>query len=154
MKCKIRFDSTYLKTCSDDKYSELRALAPKLPVLKPTDYHWDSYEIDIVKLASAGAQFEILQASEKEEVSATIAIHDRLLAIEKTLLEKNITKREVNINIEQSHEAFLTKLTKVEVKEDYCTEDLQRDLDDGWRIVAVCYQKGNRRPDYVLGKES
>lgn len=33
-----------------------------------------------------------------------------------------------------------------------CTDVLQVHLDQGWRILAVCPQEGNRRPDYVLGR--
>jgi hypothetical protein len=36
--------------------------------------------------------------------------------------------------------------------EDVCTQELQRYLDDGWRILAVCPQPDKRRPDYVLGR--
>lgn len=46
----------------------------------------------------------------------------------------------------------LLGISCVEVREDYCTEDLQRDLDRGWRIVAVCVRSSQRRPDYVLGR--
>lgn len=37
--------------------------------------------------------------------------------------------------------------------EDACTEELQRMLDDGWRILAVCPPKSQRRPDYILAKQ-
>ena len=40
----------------------------------------------------------------------------------------------------------------VKVVEDYCTNQLQKELDSGWRIVAVCVQPNQRRPDYILGK--
>lgn len=40
------------------------------------------------------------------------------------------------------------------VERDLCTEELQRRLDKGWRIVAVCVQPDQRRPDYVLGLAS
>jgi len=40
----------------------------------------------------------------------------------------------------------------VHVETDLCTETLQGLLDDGWRIVAVCVQPDQRRPDYVLGR--
>ena len=40
----------------------------------------------------------------------------------------------------------------VKVVEDYCTDQLQKELDSGWRIVAVCVQPNQRRPDYILGK--
>lgn len=35
--------------------------------------------------------------------------------------------------------------------EDSCTDELQRALNSGWRIVAVCPQS-QRRPDYILGR--
>lgn len=34
---------------------------------------------------------------------------------------------------------------------DYCTEELQELLDRGYRIIAVCPQPNQRRPDYILG---
>ena len=40
----------------------------------------------------------------------------------------------------------------VKVVEDYGTDRLQKELDSGWRIVAVCVQPNQRRPDYILGK--
>lgn len=46
----------------------------------------------------------------------------------------------------------LLGIQSVEVREDCCTEDLQRELDRGWRIIAVCPRGGQRRPDYVLGR--
>lgn len=46
----------------------------------------------------------------------------------------------------------LMRIRQVEVRVDHCTESLQNDLDNGWQIVAICPQAGQRRPDYVLGK--
>jgi hypothetical protein len=46
----------------------------------------------------------------------------------------------------------LLAVNEVQVLYDYCTEDLQRFLTDGWRILAVCPQPTQRRPDYVLGR--
>jgi len=36
--------------------------------------------------------------------------------------------------------------------EDACTQQLQKQLDDGFRIVACIPRPGQRRPDYVLGR--
>jgi len=36
--------------------------------------------------------------------------------------------------------------------EDSCTDALQNELATGWRIIAVCPQPDQRRPDYVLGR--
>jgi hypothetical protein len=45
-------------------------------------------------------------------------------------------------------------LNQVRVCVDMCTNALQAELDDGWRIVAVCPQPDQRRPDYILGRSS
>lgn len=36
--------------------------------------------------------------------------------------------------------------------DDVCTDELQRHLDDGWRILCVCPPLNQRRPDYILGR--
>lgn len=38
------------------------------------------------------------------------------------------------------------------LKEDSCTDVLQECMNDGWRIIAVCSQPDQRRPDYILGR--
>lgn len=46
----------------------------------------------------------------------------------------------------------LLLLDEVCVREDYCTDMLQSDLDEGWRILAICPPNAARRPDYILGR--
>lgn len=45
-------------------------------------------------------------------------------------------------------------IDEVQVHTDCCTEELQQQLDTGWRILAVCPQPDKRRPDYVLGRKA
>ena len=45
----------------------------------------------------------------------------------------------------------LFEVTKVTWMENTCTEELQRMLDAGWRILAVCPSNDARRPDHILG---
>lgn len=40
----------------------------------------------------------------------------------------------------------------LKLMEDSCTDTLQSELNNGWRIIAVCVQPNNRRPDYILGR--
>ena len=47
---------------------------------------------------------------------------------------------------------LITTYNDLLLKEDTCTDDLQNDLNNGWRIIAVCNQADQRRPDYVLGR--
>lgn len=46
----------------------------------------------------------------------------------------------------------LLMVNEVTWLEDCCTEVLQEYLDKGWRILAVCPQPDQRRPDYILGR--
>lgn len=45
----------------------------------------------------------------------------------------------------------LMSINKLAYATDICTEELQGILDKGWRIIAVCPQPDQRRPDYILG---
>ena len=46
----------------------------------------------------------------------------------------------------------LLQVREVTYRIDFCTEELQEMLNDGWMILAVCPQPSQRRPDYILGK--
>jgi hypothetical protein len=48
----------------------------------------------------------------------------------------------------------LLTISEVMVERDFCTEALQQKLTEGWRIVAVCVQPDQRRPDYILGRSA
>lgn len=44
------------------------------------------------------------------------------------------------------------EIREVMMEQDLCTDLLQGRLRDGWRILAICVQPDQRRPDYILGK--
>jgi len=46
----------------------------------------------------------------------------------------------------------LLNINNLAYANDYCTERLQGKLNEGWRILAICPQPNQRRPDYVLGR--
>jgi len=46
----------------------------------------------------------------------------------------------------------LMKIKHVMVLDNCCTQQLQREIDRGWCILAVCPQPDQRRPDYVMGR--
>lgn len=46
----------------------------------------------------------------------------------------------------------LTNYNDLLLAEDICTDELQRHLNNGWRIIAACPQPSQRRPDYILGR--
>lgn len=49
-------------------------------------------------------------------------------------------------------DGFLNQVDTVIIAEDLCTERLQDYLNSGWRILSICPQPNQRRPDYVLGQ--
>lgn len=46
----------------------------------------------------------------------------------------------------------LMQINDVFFQENCCTDQLQLNLDDGYRIIACIPRPGQRRPDYILGK--
>ena len=46
----------------------------------------------------------------------------------------------------------LLEINQVKNENDYCTDRLNDDLKNGWKILAICPQPDQRRPDYILGK--
>jgi hypothetical protein len=46
----------------------------------------------------------------------------------------------------------LLSFNEVDVLENYCTNNLQKKLDEGWRIIAVCPPLDERRPTYIVGR--
>ena len=57
----------------------------------------------------------------------------------------------VNLNFALPNIGLLS-INEVTWRDDACTEEIQRLLEEGWRIVAVCPPNGARRPDYILGR--
>lgn len=46
----------------------------------------------------------------------------------------------------------LMLFNRVMLLQDACSDALQTELDNGWRIIAACPQPDQRRPDYILGR--
>lgn len=102
--------------------------------------------------------------TEDTELAALSNIADRLDKIEEKVgtytvnvaslddpyCDKN-TQFNSRVNVHVPNLGTLT-MNEVSYHEDCCTDNLQNQLDDGWRILAVCVQPNQRRPDYILGR--
>jgi hypothetical protein len=136
------FDSTAQKL-DDDQWGRLRMgfTAIDLPETKPEKYslpyNLRSHTIDLATtgelLISMGFSFSIKRFNGCHKVA-------------------NEGDRTVNIQIAIPN-LLLFAVDEVMVMEDDCTDRLQRNLDDGWRILAVCPAINQRRPDYILGRQ-
>lgn len=47
---------------------------------------------------------------------------------------------------------YMLSLNEVKVLDSACTDELQGELNKGWRILCVCPPLNERRPTYILGR--
>lgn len=64
-------------------------------------------------------------------------------------IEKTAFNQKCNVHVSNN---MLLHFNKTKVEYDCCTDHLNKQLSEGWRIIAVCPQPDQRRPDYVLGR--
>lgn len=77
-------------------------------------------------------------------------LKDRIAGLANRTTEKYVNGK-VDVHVPGNK---LLDLDRVFLLDDACTDEVQRRLEGGWRIVAVCPQPDQRRPDYILGGDS
>ena len=87
---------------------------------------------------------------EMKESIESLKINDLVDKLNKVKLiqDSNHLNEKCNVHI---HDIGMLTMTKTKLIVDGCTELLQRHLNEGWRIIAICPQPDQRRPDYILG---
>lgn len=159
MRAKFSFDSK-IKEISPELYSQIRELVPALPADQAAmQYYWETYTGNVKKLS-------VLYPGEISikglETGAMIDMNDsiehlaqRIEAMAAKLDRPQIPKESFNSRVNVHVPNFgMMQIQHVKVENDLCTEALQRELEGGWRILAICPQPDQRRPDYVLGRQS
>ncbi len=78
-------------------------------------------------------------------------IEEKIQKIDKTIdiMTQQTFNQKVNVHVGGG---LIVTYNDLCLKEDCCTDALQAELNNGWRIIAVCVQPDQRRPDYVLGR--
>jgi len=71
-------------------------------------------------------------------------------------LSKNLGEKIKDVTFNQKCDVhisgnMLLTINDLKLIEDSCADDIQIELNNGWRIIAVCVQP-QRRPDYILGR--
>ncbi len=120
---------------------------------------WPSFE-DATKDEKAYWSFECIATVEQVQALTDYGIRVKTTRVrgmfydqapQQILREAQATKSDVHIHVPGG--VSLTSVRKVTWLEDACTEELQRHLDEGWRIIAVCPPNDARRPTYILGRD-
>lgn len=127
------------KDLSDEAYEELRHELPQLKLTEKRDEAWlyDKYVIDLAR------DGELLTK------------HDLSFVVKRFKGAYKVAGRVegTTYNLQVAIPAIgLLSMNEVTHLDDACTDELQRHLDDGWRIIAVCPPDAQRRPDYILGR--
>lgn len=129
-------------------WAKARELVPSLPEEKPA-YSPANLVVTYEEFITAG---DLLQLHIDKGETA------RQLGLQLVRLEKRLGRTDSQILhdggsvIIHVPDYTLAHIKQVEVLCDCCTDELQRHLDDGWVILAVCPPNAQRRPDYVIGR--
>ena len=101
-----------------------------------TDYWYNDFIVDFDKISTVQC-----------EVICRLRIGDALTRV--TEPRPPAFNEKVNVAVPSNG---MLNITVVKVYENACTESLQEELNSGWKILAICPQPDQRRPDYILGK--
>lgn len=126
---------------------------PDWPEDKTVPPSWYAYSrelmIDMVTdaplLARYGMEFTVKRFKGAYFADATIGSHQTFIPHSQPA--QQVTNLQVAIP-----DMALLMIDEVVLLNDSCTDELQRQLDEGWRIIAICPPNSQRRPDYILGR--
>ena len=105
----------------------------------------------MVELSCAGIEFKV-----RQRVDIEVDITQQIMDLANKPLSI-ITKDAGDTNYNTMCEVHIPNISmlmynELLLKEDVCTDELQSELNCGWRIIAACPQPDKRRPDYILGR--
>ena len=115
----------------------------------------ENFDGDIIRLKSVNVhEFDPDDAttpSEMVQYREQVDILNKMIS--KTLENlKQTSELSWNAKVAVPVSTWLNNVNEICLKEDCCSDALQDHLNDGWRIMAVCPQPDQRRPDYILGR--
>ena len=135
-----------IKALPPEQYAELRAELPEFELAEDQTSvnEWNSWTVhgtiaDLDKLARFGLEPIVKRIRGQFLEQVFVPTAGRKPPPEPSM---------VNISIPN---AALFSVQTVDYLENSCTDTLQRWLDEGWRIVAVCPPNDTRRPTYIVG---
>lgn len=142
------------KQLTAEGYAELRTLVPDLPDTKP-DWMSSEYTLDLSEIQEVVMKYRLELKLHPLKNGMLVSLKDRVSALER---EGKLTRMQLAIGgaVVQIHvpNIGLIAMNEVEVLNDGCTDALQKMLDEGWSILAVCPPNAQRRPDYIMGRSN
>jgi hypothetical protein len=113
----------------------------------------ETHLVDLVKFApKCKYPFKILQSVKENSANDMQNIlgelDEKTNRLEKTIEGFSFNER-CNVHIGGG---LIVTFNDLKLCENICTDILQEELNNGWRIIACCVQPNQRRPDYILGR--
>lgn len=144
------------KEMSKEAYDLLRESVTQLPEEKPeygVGVIWGG-EKELRAIKDAGLECSISKEElSKEHGLMIVKLQERLMNLgDMPKTTENAVLRDAAVQITIPDLGLLV-IDEVRYLTDACTDMLQDELDDGWRILAVCPPNAQRRPDYILGRK-
>lgn len=137
------------KDLPPDTYARLRELVATLPTDQSKVDIWRDYEGPIDKICEIVGTIEVKGAVTPHLANQLAALAEKI----DTLADRVETTPPFNQRVSVRIPGLgLLAMTDVKVIEDCCTDQLRDELCRGWRILAICPQPDQRRPDYILGR--
>lgn len=134
-----RFDG-FRTTVSQSKYLQLME---------------ENFDCDVIRLKSVNVhEFDPNDAtapSEMVQYREQVDILNKMIGKALDNL-KQTSELSWNAKVAVPVNTWLNNVNEICLKEDCCSDVLQDHLNSGWRIMAVCPQPDQRRPDYILGR--
>lgn len=128
-----------------------------------TDTHYvlvgkENHLVNLLEFTKACRhKFYIEKAIEPQEPSPAllqgilVEMEEKMRRAQKAVdsLHNNTFNQKVNVHVGGG---LITTYNELKLREDSCSDLIQNDLNSGWRVIAVCVQPDQRRPDYILGR--
>lgn len=173
MICKYKIAYSQSEEFNEELWARARQVAPTLRPLAYSEkdgvkkidvweLHRGEYVGDIRPLMSMGIRVEPVGFGDSVDTTLVfMRLFEKIESLEARLLVQNENaangayaqqfNKRCSVHVPS---LGLLEMREAKVEEDYCTNALNQDLKDGWKILAICPQPDQRRPDYVLGRIS
>jgi hypothetical protein len=145
-------DLYYWKYKPEEHQAQLTVINDLFPGLVENSQNQVVVDLDLVAvpLSEAGVSYTI-KPLKHSMFASTIGEKIKNLEHSHEILKGMIFDKGVVAQIHIPN-AALFDVNEVDVLEDGCTYELQRLLDEGWRLLCVCPPNSQRRPDYIIGR--
>lgn len=141
-----------IRKFTEPRYERLREAAPDLmlPAYEGRVDFWPSAVVMDISVLEVCTEYGLtIEVSKVRGLHYNQSLPQTAQEVLNTIEAMNKLARPI-INVSVPN-VGLMDVRQVHWLEDCCTQLLQRYLDAGWRIVAVCPPNDSRRPTYIVG---